>query len=58
MGLFFLTLSYSCGNYSQLLVLIFLLGCHYPESSIISDNIAEQKDSLPQKGAAELRYSC
>ena len=36
------------------IVLIFLFGCHYPESRIISDNITENKDSLPQKELAEL----
>ena len=38
-------------------VLIFLFGCHYPESRIISDNITENKDSLPQKELAELFIS-
>src|SRR6188768_4061609 len=35
-------------------VLIFLFGCHYPESRIISQNITEQKDSIPQRELAEL----
>ena len=39
------------------IVLIFLFGCHYPESRIVSDNITENKDSLPQKESAELFIS-
>jgi len=35
-------------------VLIFLFGCHYPESRIISPSVTEKKDSLPQKELAEL----
>ena len=38
-------------------VLIFLFGCRYPESRIISDNIAENKDSLAQKKLAQLFIS-
>ncbi len=37
--------------------LIFLLGCHYPESRIISDNITEKRDSLPKKELSELIIS-
>jgi len=41
----------------SLIAPIFLFGCHYPESSIISDHITGQKDSLPQKELAELVIS-
>src|SRR5689334_17928067 len=39
------------------IILIFLFGCHYPESRIISDNSIEKKDSLPSKELAELFVS-
>jgi DNA-binding beta-propeller fold protein YncE len=35
-------------------VLIFLFGCYYPGSRIISDNITEKKDPLPTRELAEL----
>jgi len=38
-------------------ILIFLFGCHYPESRIISENIAEKKDSIPQRELAALTIS-
>jgi DNA-binding beta-propeller fold protein YncE len=41
----------------SIIVLIFLFGCHYPESRIISASIPEKKDSLPKKELAELFIS-
>jgi DNA-binding beta-propeller fold protein YncE len=36
------------------IALIFLFGCRYPESRILSDNVTEKKDSLPKRELAEL----
>ena len=57
MGLFFLTLSYCMQKLFSIILLIFLFGCRYPESRIISDTIAEQKDSLPLQELAEVVIS-